>query len=215
MGKTGLSEQEALAAGYRPVVTYVVADHHAGYYPGAKDIWIKTIADQESGRLLGAQAIGEEGVDKRIDVMATALYNRMAAEDLIHLDLAYAPPYSSARDPVIVAGAEHQNYAAGDWQPMTPAALHEKIRTGGDFILVDLRTKRELEQTGTIPGAVHIPIDELRDRITELDRQAEIVLYCAVGMRSYLANRILAMHGYEKVSTMTGGIASWTYGLRK
>jgi len=215
VGKTGLSEQEAVAAGYRPVVTYVVADHHAGYYPGAKDIWIKTVADREDGRLLGAQAIGEEGVDKRIDVMATALYNRMAAEDLIHLDLAYAPPYSSARDPVIVAGAEHQNYAAGDWQPITPANLHGKIGAGGDFILVDLRTKREIQQTGIIPGAVHIPVDELRDRLAELDRGKEIVLYCAVGLRSYLANRILAMQGYEKVFTMTGGIASWTYGLNK
>jgi len=215
VGKTGLSEQEAVAAGYRPVVTYVVADHHAGYYPGAKDIWIKTVADREDGRLLGAQAIGEEGVDKRIDVMATALYNRMAAEDLIHLDLAYAPPYSSARDPVIVAGAEHQNYAAGDWQPITPANLHGKIGAGGDFILVDLRTKREIQETGTIPGAVHIPVDELRDRLAELDREKEVVLYCAVGLRSYLANRILAMQGYEKVFTMTGGIASWTYGLNK
>lgn len=215
VGKTGLSEQEALAAGYRPVVTYVVAEHHAGYYPGAKDIWIKTVADQESGRLLGAQAIGEEGVDKRIDVMATAIYNRMAAADLIHLDLAYAPPYSSARDPIIVAGALHQNYAAGDWQPIAPAALHEKIRTGDDFILVDLRTKRELQQTGIISGAIHIPIDELRDRLAELDREAEIVLYCAVGMRSYLGNRILAMHGFENVSTMTGGIATWTYELLK
>jgi len=215
VGKTGLSEQEAVAAGYRPVVTYVVADHHAGYYPGAKDIWIKTVADQEDGRLLGAQAIGEEGVDKRIDVMATAIYNRMAAADLIHLDLAYAPPYSSARDPIIVAGAEHQNYGAGDWQPITPATLHEKIGAEGDFILVDLRTKREIQQTGIISGAVHIPIDELRDRLAELDREKEIVLYCAVGLRSYLGNRILAMHGYENVSTMTGGIASWTYGLSK
>jgi NADPH-dependent 2,4-dienoyl-CoA reductase/sulfur reductase-like enzyme/rhodanese-related sulfurtransferase len=215
VGKTGLSEQEALAAGYRPVVTYVVADHHAGYYPGAKDIWIKTVADQESGRLLGAQAIGEEGVDKRIDVVATAIYNRMAAEDLIHLDLAYAPPYSSARDPIIVLGAQHQNYAAGDWQPITPAALHEKIGAGDDFILVDLRTKWEIRQTGIIPGAVHIPIDELRDRLAELDRQAEIVLYCAVGLRSYLGTRILAMHGFENVLAMTGGIASWTYELRK
>jgi pyruvate/2-oxoglutarate dehydrogenase complex dihydrolipoamide dehydrogenase (E3) component/rhodanese-related sulfurtransferase len=215
VGKTGLSEQEALAAGYRPVVTYVVADHHAGYYPGAKDIWIKTVVDQENGRLLGAQAIGEEGVDKRIDVMATAIYNRMAAEDLIHLDLAYAPPYSSARDPIVVAGAQHQNYGAGDWQPISPAALHEKIGDGNDFILVDLRTKREIKHTGIISGAVHIPIDELRDRLPELDPKAEIVLYCAVGLRSYLGNRILAMHGYENVLTMTGGIASWTYELIK
>jgi NADPH-dependent 2,4-dienoyl-CoA reductase/sulfur reductase-like enzyme/rhodanese-related sulfurtransferase len=215
VAKTGLNEREAAGAGYKPLVTYVIAEHHAGYYPGAKDIWIKTVADAESGRLLGAQIVGEEGVDKRIDVMATAIYNRMAAADLIHLDLAYAPPYSSARDPVVVVGALYQNYMAGDWQPITPAALFQRIQAKDDFILVDVRTGREVQREGIIEGAVHIPVDELRQRLQELDRAKEVVLYCAVGMRSYIANRILAQHDFDKVFTLTGGAEGWPYGLRK
>ena len=105
VAKTGLSEGEALSEGFDPLVTYVLAGDHAGYYPGAKGLHIKTVSDRRDRRLLGAQVIGEKGVDKRIDVMATAIYNRMAVDDLLQLDLAYAPPYSAARDPVIVAGA--------------------------------------------------------------------------------------------------------------
>lgn len=211
VAKTGLSEKEALAEGFTPFVSYLLADHHAGYYPGAKEVRIKTISDRETGRLLGAQIIGEEGVDKRIDVMATAIYNRMHIEELLQLDLAYAPPYSSARDPIIVAGAVGQNLSAGDWAPITPAELHEKMHSGDDFVLVDMRTTRELQKSGIIPGAVHIPIDELRDRFNELNPEREIVLYCAVGLRSYLGTRILSMKGYENVKTLTGGILNWTY----
>ncbi len=209
--KTGLSEREALAAGFTPFVSYIMAGHHAGYYPGAKNLRIKTIADHSSGRLLGAQVIGREGVDKRIDVMATAIYNHMNQEDLIHLDLAYAPPYSSARDPIIVSGAVSQNFQAGDWQPITPHDLQQKIKAEGDFVLVDVRTKRETEKTGIIPGAIHIPLDDLRKRIIELNSEQEIILYCAVGLRSYVGHRILAMHGFREVKSLTGGFGCWTY----
>lgn len=211
VAKTGLSEREALQEGFSPLVTYVIESHHAGYYPGAKAIRIKTIADQSTGRLLGAQVIGKKGVDKRIDVMATAIFNGMTAEDLLQLDLAYAPPYSSARDPIIVVGALGQNFAEGDWAPITPEDLRKKRKNSDDFILVDVRTSLELKKLGVIPGAVHIPIDELRDRIDELDARKETILYCAVGMRSYVANRILAMKGFDNVKTLTGGFASWTY----
>lgn len=211
VAKTGLSEREALQEGFSPLVTYVIESHHAGYYPGAKAVRIKTIADQSTGRLLGAQVIGKKGVDKRIDVMATAIFNGMTAEDLLQLDLAYAPPYSSARDPIIVVGALGQNFAQGDWAPITPEDLRKKRKNSDDFILVDVRTSLELKKLGVIPGAVHIPIDELRDRIDELDARKETILYCAVGMRSYVANRILAMKGFDNVKTLTGGFASWTY----
>ncbi len=172
---------------------------------------MKIVTDADSGRLLGAQVIGPEGVDKRIDVFATALYNRMRTEDLVHLDLAYAPPFSSARDPIIVAGMLQQNIAAGDWRPITPAALWQKVEGKEPFTLVDVRTGRELRRLGKIAGAVHIPIDELRDRLPELELDAPIVLYCAVGLRSYLGGRILAMHGYKKVEVLTGGFNAWTY----
>ncbi|MEW6219479.1 MAG: FAD-dependent oxidoreductase [Thermodesulfobacteriota bacterium] len=210
VAKTGLSEREAAAEGFSPQVTHILADDHAGYYPGAKEIHLKIIADAASGRLLGAQAIGEAGVDKRIDVLACALYNRMQAADLIHLDLAYAPPYSSARDPLVVAGALSQNLAAGDWQPVTAPELETRLGAGEDLVLVDLRTRGELLRTGVIPGARHLPVDELRDRMAELDPGRAIVLYCAVGLRSYLANRILALAGYPRVQTLTGGFAAWT-----
>ncbi len=213
IAKTGLSEKEAIVEGFSPLVTYVVADHHAGYYPGAKDIRIKTITDKASRRLLGAQIIGEEGVDKRIDVMATAIYNNMTAEDLMHLDLAYAPPYSSARDPVFVSGALNQNYFDADWMPITPETLHEKIKKAESFSLIDLRVTRELQDTGIIPGAMHIPVDELRNRIDELNHEQEIILCCAVGLRSYLGCRILALNGFKNVKALTGGIMSWTYTL--
>jgi len=211
VGKTGLSEREAVKEGFSPVVTYVLAGHHAGYYPGAKVVRLKIVTDGESGRLLGAQAIGAEGVDKRIDVFATALYNRMRTEDLVDLDLAYAPPYSSARDPVIVSGMLQQNIAAGDLRPVTPAALREELARGERLTLVDVRTRGELRRLGHIPGALHIPIDALRERLPELDPADNIVLYCAVGLRSYLGNRILAMHGFERVRTLTGGFSAWNY----
>jgi NADPH-dependent 2,4-dienoyl-CoA reductase/sulfur reductase-like enzyme/rhodanese-related sulfurtransferase len=211
VGKTGLSEREARAEGFEPLVTYVLAEHHAGYYPGAKDLRIKSVADRATGRILGAQVVGEEGVDKRIDVIATALYNKMRLEDFLQLDLAYAPPYSSARDPIVVAGAVAQNFYAGDWAPITPAELQDKIARGDSLTLVDTRTTRELKKKGIIPGAIHIPIDDLRDRIDELDPHKEIILYCAVGLRSYVGNRILAMKGFRNVKTLTGGFEQWTY----
>ncbi|NVM22188.1 MAG: FAD-dependent oxidoreductase [Desulfobacterales bacterium] len=211
VAKTGLSEKEAVSEGISSLVTYVHPADHADYYPGAKGLRIKTISDRSSGRLLGAQVIGQKGVDKRIDVMATAVYNRMNADDLLQLDLAYAPPYSSARDPVVVAGAVSQNFRTGDWNPITPAELRDKMERGDDFVLVDVRTAKELKKTGIIPGAVHIPVDELRDRIGELHPGKETILYCAVGLRSYVGSRILAMKGFENIKVLTGSIASWTY----
>jgi NADPH-dependent 2,4-dienoyl-CoA reductase/sulfur reductase-like enzyme/rhodanese-related sulfurtransferase len=211
VAKTGLSEKEALVHGFSPLITYVLAGHHAGYYPGAKGLRIKTVADRDTGRLLGAQVIGQEGVDKRIDVFATAIYNQMTQEDLLQLDLAYAPPYSAARDPVIVAGALGQNFKVGDWEPITPAALQKRIKQRDDFVLVDVRTSKELQKTAVIPGAVHIPIDDLRERIGELDPQKETILYCAVGLRSYVGNRILAMKGFKDVKTLTGGFSNWIF----
>lgn len=215
VAKTGLSESEAVSGGFSPLITYVLSGDHADYYPGAKELRIKTVADRSNRRLLGAQIIGENGVDKRIDVIATAIYNRMALDDLLQLDLAYAPPYSSARDPVIVAGAIGQNFYAGDWIPVTPAELNRKMENGDEFLLIDTRTAREVQKKGIIPGAVHIPIDDLRDRIRELDANRETILYCAVGLRSYIGNRLLAMKGFKNVKTLSGGFESWTYPIER
>lgn len=212
---TGLSERQAAAAGFTPYVAYVVGQHHAGYYPGAQTMQMKTIACADTGRLLGAQIVGRDGVDKRIDVLACAVYNRMQAEDLIHLDLAYAPPYGSARDLVVVAGALAQNFKAGDWRPITPPALLAKIKAGDDFTLVDVRTPLEVKRGGTIKGARHIPIDQLRERLGELDPRRETILYCGIGLRSYLGHRILAMNGFSDLLTLSGGVTAWPYELEK
>jgi NADPH-dependent 2,4-dienoyl-CoA reductase/sulfur reductase-like enzyme/rhodanese-related sulfurtransferase len=213
VAKTGLSEREAIAEGFSPLVFYIYPGHHAGYYPGAKPLNIKTVTDSASGRLLGAQVIGEEGVDKRIDVFATAIYNQMSHEDLLQLDLAYAPPYSAARDPVIIAGALGQNYYQGDWQPITPKELQKKMQSANSFTLVDVRTRRELTKRKALPGAIHIPVDSLRDRLRDLDPEQETILYCAQGLRSYLGNRILSMHGFKQVRTLSGGLECWMYEL--
>jgi NADPH-dependent 2,4-dienoyl-CoA reductase/sulfur reductase-like enzyme/rhodanese-related sulfurtransferase len=211
VAKTGLSEREALAEGYSPLALYVDPSHHAGYYPGAKPLSIKTVTDRDSGRLLGAQVIGEEGVDKRIDVLATAIYHHMSLEDLLNLDLAYAPPYSAARDPVIIAGALGQNYYQGDWNPVTPHELKQKMDAGEDIALIDVRTRMELAKRGPLPGATHIPIDLLRRELQKLDPDKETILYCAQGLRSYLGNRILAMRGFKRVRTLSGGLDNWMY----
>jgi NADPH-dependent 2,4-dienoyl-CoA reductase/sulfur reductase-like enzyme/rhodanese-related sulfurtransferase len=211
VAKTGLSEREASAEGYAPLVIYVQPTHRAGYYPGAKPLNIKTVTERESGRILGAQVIGEEGVDKRIDVLATAVYHHMNLADLLQLDLAYAPPYSSARDPVIIAGAVGQNYYQGDWDPITPEELKEKIDQGSDINLIDVRTRLELARKGSLPGAIHIPIDLLRKEVQKLDPNKETILYCGQGLRSYLGNRILAMNGFKRVTTLSGGLDNWMY----
>ena len=211
VAKTGLSEREAIAAGYSPLVLYVQPGHHAGYYPGSKPLHIKTVTERESGRLLGAQVIGEEGVDKRVDVFATAIYHQMRLEDLLQLDLAYAPPYSAARDPVIIAGAVGQNYYQGDWDPISPHELKAKMDAGESFVLVDVRTRLELQERGPLPGALHIPIDLLRRQLQKLDPENETILYCAQGFRSYLGNRILDMRGFKRVRTLSGGMDNWMY----
>jgi rhodanese-related sulfurtransferase len=176
---------------------------------------MKTITDRASGRLLGGQVIGEEGVDKRIDVLATAIYHRMPLEELLQLDLAYAPPYSGARDPVVIAGAVGQNFFQGDWVPITPTALKEKIESQEDLAVIDVRSKRECLKEGMIPGAIHIPLHHLRDRIDQLDRDRETVVYCRTGLRSYLAARILMQRGFARVKNLTGGTMSWAYPLKK
>ena len=211
VAKTGLSEREAIAEGYSPLALYVQPGHHAGYYPGSKPLNIKTVTERESGRLLGAQVVGEEGVDKRVDVFATAIYHQMRLEDLLQLDLAYAPPYSAARDPVIIAGAVGQNYYQGDWDPISPHELKAKMDAGESFVLVDVRTRLELQDRGPLPGALHIPIDLLRRQLQKLDSEKETILYCAQGFRSYLGNRILAMRGFKRVRTLSGGMDNWMY----
>ena len=136
-------------------------------------------------------------------------------DELLQLDLAYAPPYSAARDPVVIAGAIGQNFFEGDWVPITPTVLKEKIEGRGDLTMIDVRSRREYLQEGMIPGAIHIPLDRLRDHIDQLDKDRETVVYCRTGLRSYLATRILMQKGFTRVKNLTGGTMSWIYPVKK
>jgi NADPH-dependent 2,4-dienoyl-CoA reductase/sulfur reductase-like enzyme/rhodanese-related sulfurtransferase len=205
--KTGLSEREAAASGLSAYVSYVHAGDHAGYYPGAEMLHIKLVAEKETGRLLGAQVVGTHGVDKRIDVLATALAARMRVTDLENLDLAYAPQFSSAKDPVVLAGFVASNALRKETRLITCDELRARLDRGDDLQVVDVRTPAEFE-SGALAGAKAIPVDDLRDRITELDPARETVVYCRVGLRGYVAARILEQHGFARVLNLTGGVLS-------
>lgn len=201
---TGANEKTLSRLGRRYEVAHLHPLSHAGYYPGAQPIAMKLIFDPDSGFVLGAQAIGRDGVDKRIDVLACAIKARMTVDDLAELELAYAPPFGSAKDPVNLAGMIAQNVRRGLVQL---AQWHEVTQPEAPFIVLDVRTGAERAK-GAIPGSLHIPLDELRTRLDELPRDREIVVHCAIGQRSYYAARILAHHGF-RVRNLTGAYKTW------
>ncbi|WP_088552757.1 FAD-dependent oxidoreductase [Calderihabitans maritimus] len=210
--KTGLNEREARDAGFDYQVSYTHSPDHAGYYPGAETMMVKVIFEKSTGRLLGGQIVGPKGVDKRIDVLATAIYSQLTVYDLEDLDLAYAPPYSSAKDPVIIAGMAAANILRGEVEVWTAADLAEALEKGEDLQLVDVRTPDEYRE-GHIPTAVNIPVDDLRKRIGELDPHRKTVLYCGIGYRSYLAYRVLKDKGFSDLGHLSGGYRSWSLTL--
>jgi NADPH-dependent 2,4-dienoyl-CoA reductase/sulfur reductase-like enzyme/peroxiredoxin family protein/rhodanese-related sulfurtransferase/TusA-related sulfurtransferase len=200
-GGTGASESNLQRAGvpYRKV--YLHPAGHASYYPGSSPLHIKLTFAPDSGRLLGAQVVGVDGVDKRIDVFATAIRGGMTVYDLERLELAYAPPYGSAKDPVNMAGFVAANSLRGDvafWY-----AEDYPERTANAFLL-DVRGLEEFE-AWHIPGAVHIPLGKLRASLDRIPRNVPVRVYCRVGFRSYLAYRLLVQRGFQDVATLAGG----------
>ena len=204
-GRTGLTEREALAAGFAVQATHTHNLDHAGYYPGATMLHLKLVTDAASGRLLGGQVVGEHGVDKRLDVLATALQGGMTVDELEDLDLAYAPQFSSARDPVIMAGLVAANAVRRELEVVSCSVLRARMQAGAELQLVDVRTPAEFE-AGHLPGARNLPIDELRERVHELDPARPTVVYCKVGFRGYLAARILQQEGFGDVANLSGGL---------
>ncbi|MEZ5940752.1 MAG: FAD-dependent oxidoreductase [Planctomycetaceae bacterium] len=202
---TGASEK-TLRRVERPFRSiYIHPNNHAGYYPGAESMTLKLLLDPVSGKILGAQGVGGAGVDKRIDVLAIAIQAGMTVFDLEESELAYAPQFGSAKDPVnmlgfVAAGLMREDHPQID----VPSFL---AQGGSSHLLLDVRTEKEFSD-GHIPGATHIPVDELRDRLTELPSGKEIVAYCKVGMRGYIATRILMQHGY-KVRNLSGGYSTY------
>lgn len=180
--------------------SYTHSGSHAGYYPGAFVMTIKLLFSPEDGKVLGAQIVGRDGVDKRIDVISTAIRHGLTVYDLEELELAYAPPYSSAKDPVNMAGFTASNILRGDMKVMH---WDELDKLNNDYFILDVRTGVEFE-AGHIKGAVNIPVDELRKRIADIPRDKKIFVYCKVGLRGYIAYRILAQNGYDAYN-LSGG----------
>ena len=197
----GMTEETAMAMGkdYDTVFTY--QGDHASYYPGSESMMIKLIYEKDSGRILGAQIAGKSGVDKRIDTVSIAIAAGLGVEDLVSLDMAYAPPYSSAKDPMNIAGYIAENKMQGLLDEFSyrdiPAIDKNKS------MLIDLRTEQEVG-SGMIEGAKNIPLDELRDRTSELDKDKTIYVYCRSGQRSYIGARILTGLGF-KARSLSGG----------
>lgn len=195
VANTGLSEKAASAAGYQYESVVLSPGSHAGYYPGATPMTMKVVFEQETLRLLGAQIVGGEGVDKRIDVLATAIQAGIRADQLKDLDLAYAPPYSSAKDPVNMAGFMIENLATGivkQWH----WGQEPSLPRDGSVQLLDVRTVGEYER-GHIEGFTNIPVDSLRDNLGELDPSKPVYVICQSGVRSYIASRILTQRGFD------------------
>jgi NADPH-dependent 2,4-dienoyl-CoA reductase/sulfur reductase-like enzyme/rhodanese-related sulfurtransferase len=210
---TGLSEAAAREAGFDAGAAFVVRDHHASYYPGARDLALKLVYDRKTRRLLGGQAFGEEGVEKRIDVLAAALQGRLTLEDLAELDLTYAPPYSSANDPLNIAAFVGLNDLTGFSPLITAARLREELAGSQPPLVLDVRNLNEYEASH-LRGALHLPLDELRFRLEEVPRDRSLVVHCRSGFRSHLALRILKQNGFRQVRNLTGGyIAAQAFGF--
>ncbi len=203
---TGASEKVLHRANrpYRKV--YVHPNNHAGYYPGAEAMALKVLFDPASGRVLGAQAVGGAGVDKRIDVLAVAIQAGMTVFDLEEMELAYAPQFGSAKDPVNMAGFVAAGLLRGD-HPQADLDAVLALSPENRPLLLDVRTPQEFAQ-GHIPGAVNVPVDELRGRLNEVPRGRDIAVYCQVGQRGYLATRILKQAGYS-AANLGGGYKTY------
>jgi rhodanese-related sulfurtransferase len=204
---TGLSEKAAREAGFAVGVAVIHKDHHAGYYPGAQELTLKLIYDRKNGKLLGAQAFGREGVDKRIDVAAAALQAGQTIHDLAEVDLAYAPPYSSANDPINIAAFVAQNDLSGFSPLITASELARRLSSQPPPLLLDVRTLSEFERSHVV-GALNIPVDELRFELDALPKDRPIAVYCRSGFRAHLALRILKTSGFSDVVNVTGGYLS-------
>jgi rhodanese-related sulfurtransferase len=204
---TGLTERAAREAGLDVGVAVIHKGSHAGYYPGAREVSLKLVYERGEGRLLGAQAFGHAGVEKRIDVLATALDGRMTVHDLAELDLAYAPPYSSANDPVNVAAFVAENDLSGFSPLVTAEGLAAELAASSPPVVLDVRSLGEWNR-GHLQGALHLPVDDVRFELAAVPRDRRVVLYCHTGFRAHLALRTLAANGWSDVANVTGGWVS-------
>jgi tRNA 2-thiouridine synthesizing protein A len=209
---TGLNETQLQANGlpYRATITH--SGSHASYYPGAKQLSLKLLYSPE-GQIYGAQAVGADGADKRVDVIAAAIHGGLTVQDLCELELAYAPPFGSAKDPINIAGYVASNVLNGSHEVVTWRELRA-LDTANTVQLVDVRTPEEFE-IGTLPNARNLELDHLRERLGQLDKNRPVVVFCQIGMRGYLAYRILKQKGFADVRNLTGGLKTYSWATEK
>jgi rhodanese-related sulfurtransferase len=204
-GTTGMAGKHLLAAGIPHLVSTTQSGSHAGYYPGAEKMTIQLAFTPGEGKLLGAQVVGSEGVDKRLDVLSSVIKRGGTINDLTEIEHAYAPPFSSAKDPVNIAGFAAENLLLNRVKTFY---WDEVAEEGGTQYFLDVRSSEEFN-TGHIGDAVNIPVEELRGRLEELPAGKPIYLYCEVGQRGYLAARILMQKGFDEVYNLSGGYRLW------
>lgn len=205
VASSGWNEKRLIAAGRKYTAIHTHPGSHAGYYPGQELMMLKLLVDPETQQILGVQGVGGDGVDKRIDVIATAMRGGITAPELMDLELAYAPPFSSAKDPVNMLGYIADNIAAGATRIVQWSDVDSLHAAGATF--VDVRTNYEFSR-GSIPGALHIPIDDLRERHGELPTSGKIIVFCQVGHRGHTAAMLLRGLGYD-VFNLDGGMKTW------
>lgn len=203
-GGTGLTEKAALRSGLDVALAYNFGSQHAGYYPGALPMCIKLVYAPKDGRLLGGQVVGHEGVDKRLDVLATAISGGMTVQDLEQLDLAYAPPFGSAKDIVILTGMVAANTQRGESPSISPGQLFQEMETENPPLVIDVRSAFEY-RAGHLKDALNVPLETLRERLDEIPKDRPLVTQCTVGYRSYISQQILLQNGYEDVRNLSGG----------
>lgn len=212
VGATGLAAKHLKRMGVPYLTSVTTSSSHAGYYPGAFNLTLKLTFAPDTGRIYGAQCVGVDGVDKRIDEIAMLIKRGGTVRDLVRTEQAYAPPFSSAKDPVAIAGYVACNTLDGVMPVVTWRELAAADRS--EVCLVDVRTPEEYS-LGTIDGAVNIPLDDLRGRLGEIDRDSDVIVFCAVGLRGYLAQRILLGRGYRRVRNLAGGYKTYSLATQK
>jgi len=213
VAKTGLSMREAEKEGFHPIQAIVRGYGRAHYYPGGKESALKVIADKETGRVIGGQAVGEGPSDKFIDILAIALHGKLTCRELANVDLAYSPPFSPVLSPVIVAANVLMNKLEGKVEGIRASEVREKLETAKEsFKLLDVREEDEVKKK-RIPNSIWIPLGELKKRVGELNKGKEVAVHCESGLRSYKACLKLQHEGFENVKNVDGGMLCWCYDL--
>jgi NADPH-dependent 2,4-dienoyl-CoA reductase/sulfur reductase-like enzyme/rhodanese-related sulfurtransferase len=211
LARTGLNARALKMMSHDYESTFIVAPSTPGFYPDQKDMLMEVYYNANTRQVLGAEIFGEKGIDKRIDVLSTAILGKLTVDDLTNLDLAYAPPFSPAKDPVIVVGFVSGDKEKNKFQEISSEDLVNVLRNKNkeSYQLIDVRAPIELEKQGVIENAINIELDRLRENLDQLDKDKTTIVYCARGLRGYVGTMILQNHGFKKLYNLGGGFLTW------